>query len=195
MARALYCSVDPDRYYPIHAGTRWDLGYLGTYSDDRQPVLDTLLLESARRCPRARFAVVGPQYPSSIRWPRNVERTIHLSPREHAGFYGAQRFTLNVTRSAMKQAGYSPSVRLFEAGACCVPVISDWWPGLDTVFRIGEEVLVAESTEDVLRMLHDLPNSERLKIAQAARRKVLSEHTPEQRALQLESFMKELVAV
>ena len=42
MARALYCSVDPEKYRPVEPRRRWDLGYLGTYSDDRQPTLDAL---------------------------------------------------------------------------------------------------------------------------------------------------------
>lgn len=193
MARALYCSVDPEKYWPVRTPNHWDLGYLGTYSSDRQPTLDRLLIEPARQWKNGRFAVVGPQYPDDLIWPENVDRTIHLSPREHAEFYGAQSFTLNVTRDAMKRAGYSPSVRLFEAGACGVPVISDWWPGLDCIFRIGQEVLLAETTDDILRILQDMPEAERQTIAEAARRRVLTEHTPEQRALQLESFMKELV--
>ncbi len=47
-ARALYCSVDAARYRPIHKARRWDLGYLGTFSADRQPVLEKLLIEPAR---------------------------------------------------------------------------------------------------------------------------------------------------
>ncbi|HEU4969135.1 MAG TPA: glycosyltransferase, partial [Sphingomonas sp.] len=58
-ARALYCSVDSDVYQPLDAEKRWDLSYLGTYSPDRQPVLDTLLIEAARRCPERRFVVAG----------------------------------------------------------------------------------------------------------------------------------------
>jgi spore maturation protein CgeB len=192
MARALYCSVDPQKYHPVALAAQWDLGYLGTYSIDRQSTLDALLTEPARRWAAGRFAVAGPQYPDDLEWPENVERTIHLSPREHTAFYGAQRFTLNVTREAMKHAGYAPSVRLFEAGACGVPVISDWWEGLDSVFRVGKEVLVAESTDDVLKLLHDMPDARRLAIAAAARLRVLAEHTPEQRVSQLESYLKEI---
>jgi spore maturation protein CgeB len=192
MARVLYCSVDLEKYHPVDRSCRWDLGYLGTYSDDRQPALENLLLEPARRWTDGAFAVAGPMYPDSIRWPHNVDREIHLSPREHAAFYGAQRFTLNVTREAMKKAGFSPSVRLFEAGACGVPVISDWWEGLDSVFRIGEEVLVAKDPEDTLRFLHNISDSQRLAIGAAARKRVLAEHTPEQRAAQLEVYLKEM---
>ncbi len=137
-ARALYCSVDPERHRPCPAGgTRWDLGYLGTYSADRQPALDALLCEPARRWERGRFAVAGPLYPADLRWPANVERIEHVGPDEHPWFYGRQLFTLNLTRADMVRLGYSPSVRLFEAAACGVPIISDWWPGLATIFEPG----------------------------------------------------------
>jgi spore maturation protein CgeB len=135
--------------------------------------------------------VAGPLYPEDIVWPANVDRTIHLSPREHAEFYGSQRFTLNVTRDAMKRAGFSPSVRLFEAAACGVPLISDWWPGLDTVFEPGREILLSASAEDTLRILRDLPDEARARVADAARAKVLVEHTPENRASQLETYYAE----
>src|SRR4051812_219172 len=191
MARALYCSVDTELYRPQHRSRKWDLGYLGTYSDDRQPVLDDLLLEPARRWKAGRFAVMGPMYPKEIRWPANVDRDFHLSPREHPAFYGSQRFTLNVTRDAMKQAGYSPSVRLFEAGACAVPIISDWWEGLDSLFVVGKEVLISSNSDDTLRYLREFPDAQRLAIGAAARQRILAEHTPVQRAAQLESYAQE----
>jgi spore maturation protein CgeB len=191
MARVLYCSVDTELYRPAARPCRWDLGYLGTYSSDRQPVLERLLVEPARRWPAGRFAVVGPMYPKEIAWPENVEREIHLSPREHPAFYASQRFTLNVTRAAMRQAGYSPSVRLFEAGSCATPVISDWWEGLDSLFVPGREVLVASGPEETLRSLRDVGETDRLAIGAAARERVLREHTPEQRAIQLEGYWKE----
>jgi spore maturation protein CgeB len=74
-ARALYCSVDPDAYPPLDVSKRWDLSYLGTYSPDRQPTLERLLVEPARALPDRRFVVAGPQYPDNIDWPANVERS------------------------------------------------------------------------------------------------------------------------
>ncbi len=149
------------------------------------------MLEPARQWKHGRFTVTGPMYPESIQWPANVDREIHLSPREHPAFYGSQRFTLNITRAAMKQAGYSPSVRLFEAGACGVPIISDWWDGLDTILKPGKEVLISASAEDTLRFLQDYPDARRHALGEAARQRMLAEHTPLQRALQLESYWKE----
>jgi spore maturation protein CgeB len=189
MVRPLYCSVDPRQYMPLHGAIKWDLGYLGTYSDDRQPGLENLMLQPARQWSQGRFAVAGPMYPDTIEWPLNVERTIHLSPREHPAFYGSQRFTLNITRDAMKRAGYSPSVRLFEAAACGVPVISDWWIGLDSFFTPGKEILLAEDPDDTLRFLRDTSDATRFMIGAHARRKVLTEHTPETRARQLVDYV------
>jgi spore maturation protein CgeB len=121
-----------------------------------------------------------------------VERTIHLSPREHPDFYAAQKFTLNITRDAMKRAGFSPSVRLFEAGACGVPVISDWWPGIEALFEPDREILISTNADDTLRFLRDYTDSDRMSIGNAARRRILAEHTPEKRALQLESYVGEV---
>ena len=189
-ARALYCSFDPELYYPdVTADVRWDLGYLGTYSDDRQPTLERLLLEPARRWDEGRFIVAGPQYPGAITWPGNVEREIHVSPAHHRTFYTAQRFTLNVTRAAMVRAGWSPSVRLFEAAACGVPIISDQWPGLEEFFVPGREIFVSRSAAETLALLKTLPEDARLAAAERARRRVASAHTAAHRAAELEGFL------
>lgn len=187
----LYCSVDPEFYYPEDSAPKWDLGYMGTYSDDRQPPLERLLIESARRWPQGRFVVAGPQYPAHIAWPRNVARIEHLPPAEHRAFYNRQRFTLNITRADMIQTGYSPSVRLFEAAACGVPIVSDFWEGLDTFFALGTEILVARTPEQTLEYLCDLPESERRDIGARARARVLAAHTAAHRAAELERYIQQ----
>jgi spore maturation protein CgeB len=188
-AEPLYCSVDPRLYYPIETRQRWDLGYLGTYSADRQPVLDRLLLEPARRLPDSTFIVAGPQYPDDLSWPHNVTRREHVAPYEHCDFYASQRATLNVTRRDMVEAGYSPSVRLFEAAACGIPIISDTWPGIESFFVPGEEILLAETSSDVTRHLAELSEQKRRAIGARARARVLREHTAARRAEQLESLV------
>ncbi len=193
MPRPLYCSVDPTLYYPEPPDKKWDLGYMGTFSEDRQPALDELLLEPARHWPRGRFAVAGPQYPAAIRWPRNVKRFHHLSPAKHRAFYNAQRFTLNVTRADMVEAGYSPSVRLFEAAACGTPIISDFWEGLDGFFEPNEDILIAHSGEESLYYLLEIGELERRRIGQRARARVLAKHTARHRALELEGYLAELL--
>jgi spore maturation protein CgeB len=189
-ARALYCSVDADAYRPVAVPKTWDLSYLGTYSPDRQPGLERLLLEPARRAPDLRFAVAGPQYPSDIAWPANVERLEHVPPARHPAFYGASRFTLNLTRRDMTAAGFSPSVRLFEAGACGTPIISDPWEGLETLLEPPSEIALAESPEAVLALLRG-PEPARRAMAAAARRRILGGHTALHRAAELERHLRE----
>jgi len=191
-ARALYCGVDPDRHRPVANNPRWDLGYLGTYSTDRQPTLDSLMCAPARAWPQGRFAVAGSLYPPDVAWPANLERIEHIDPGGHATFFARQRFTLNVTRTDMIRSGYSPSVRLFEAAACGAPIISDWWDGLDEFFCPGREILVAEGSDEVLRYLRELPEDHRSDLARNARARVLASHTADHRAATLETYVGEI---
>lgn len=189
-ARALYCSVDAEIYRPLPVEPRWDLSYLGTYSPDRQPALEGLLLEPARRAPELRFCVAGPQYPDDIDWPANVQRLRHVAPGDHPAFYGASRFTLNVTRAHMIAAGFSPSVRLFEAAACGTPIISDAWEGLDTIFDPDREIILAEAADAVLAALRNLPESRRQALGAAGRARILAGHTAAHRAAELEALLR-----
>jgi spore maturation protein CgeB len=193
--RAFYCLVDPSAYRPVDAPRRWALGYLGTYSDDRQPAVERFLVEPARALADERFCVAGPQYPAALEWSPNVERIEHLAPANHPAFYCAQDFTLSVTRRDMRRAGWSPSVRLFEAAACGVPVITDRWPGLERFFAPDVEILVADESADVVRALTRIDADERRAIGEAARRRVLAEHTAAHRAEELERLVAELAAV
>src|SRR5574338_705243 len=126
---------------------------MGTYSDDRQPGVQRFVIEPARRAPRRNFVVAGPQYPDVIEWPTNVERIEHLAPDGHRAFYNRAAFAFNLTRREMVVRGYSPSVRLFEAAACGVPIISDVWPGIEELLEPGREILLAHGPDDVLRYL------------------------------------------
>ena len=190
LAAPLYCSVEEAAYRPLDLQKRWDLGYLGTYSPDRQPMLDRLLIETARRLPDHRFVVAGPQYPREIDWPDNVDRIEHLPPADHAAFYGRQRWTLNVTRADMVAAGWSPSVRLFEAAACGTPIVSDDWPGLSSLLPDGEAIVIAGHTEEVVALLQSRDEEERFRIAAAARTRVLDGHTGKARAEEMAKVLR-----
>jgi spore maturation protein CgeB len=192
MARPLYCSADPNIYYPQPDQKLWDVGYIGTYSADRHCQLEQLLLAPANLWPSGRFIVAGSQYPPDIRWPSNLVRISHLPSPDHRRFYNQQRFTLNLTRDPMVQAGFSPSVRLFEAAACGTAIISDSWEGLETFFEPEKEILVAGSTHDVLDMTRTISNASCAELGQAARRRFLKEHTPDFRAAQLEGYVAEI---
>jgi spore maturation protein CgeB len=185
-ARALYCSVDPALYYPDAHPSKWDVAYLGTYAPDRQPALQKLLIDVARKQRSHRFAVAGPQYPAAIKWPQNVDRIEHLPASEHRVFYNSQNFALNITRQDMIHAGYSPSIRLFEAAACGTPLLTDVWPGLDAFFKPGFEILPVLSSEDVTSNIQ-MPAEQRWEIGERARCRTLRFHTAAVRAAEFEA--------
>ena len=112
-----------------------------------------------------------------------------MPPAEHPAFYAASRFTLNVTRADMVCAGYSPSVRLFEAAACGTPIVSDVWDGLGALFRPGREIVLARGPDAVLDVLLRLGEPARRAMAAAARARILAAHTAEHRAAELEAHL------
>jgi spore maturation protein CgeB len=185
----LYGSVDPEVHRPVRpeAGFAADLSYLGTYAADRQAALEALFVEPARRS-GYRFLIGGAQYPDSFPWAPNIFFVRHVEPAQHPAFFSSSRLTLNVTRAAMKAMGHCPSGRLFEAAACGAPLVSDRWEGLEQFFAPREEILVAESGEDVLAAL-ELPAETLKRMAQRARERVLAQHTAMHRAMELETIL------
>jgi spore maturation protein CgeB len=190
-ARPLYCSVDEARYRPTRPdpALACDLAYMGTYAADRQPVLDRFLVDVARRLPERRFVVAGPQYPDGINWPPNVRHIHHLGPARHPAFYSSAAWQLNATRADMVAAGWSPSVRLFEAAACGAAMISDRWPGIEAFFTPGREILLPETTAEVADIVARTHDDDRRAIGHAARERILAEHTAEHRASELEALV------
>ena len=94
----------------------------------------------------------------------------------------------------MRSLGFSPSVRLFEAAACGTPIISDRWPGIETIFTPSSEILLAAGPGEVVQILRELPEEKRLSIAEQARRRIVRDHTPDHRARQLETYYLEAVS-
>jgi spore maturation protein CgeB len=182
----LYGSVDPSLHEPAPPDPHYSasLSYLGTYADDRQPALERLFVEPARRLPQQRFVIGGAQYPASFPWTQNIWFVRHVPPAKHPAFYCSSHLTLNVTRAAMARMGWCPSGRLFEAAACGTPILSDAWEGLEAFFEPGSEILVAATTEDAVAAL-SLGRTERAAIARRARERTLDEHTAKRRAREM----------
>ena len=186
-----YCSVDSDIYKPTLTRAEYtcDLSYLGTYASDRQPKLMSLLNTPAQQMPGRSFVVAGAMYPEDLAWQPNVRRIAHVSPPDHPAFYSSSRFALNLTRDDMVAAGWSPSVRLFEASACGAAIISDRWEGLDKFLMPGEEILLPSDAADVTSIIRDLSEAERTALGIRARDRILAEHTSQHRAEQFEEII------
>lgn len=191
-AAPLYGHVDPDVHHPVPPADHYrsDLSYLGTYAADRQAALQRLFIDPAALRPQHRFLIGGAQYPADFPWRPNISFVRHLPPPEHPAFFSSSRLTLNITRHAMAETGWCPSGRLFEAAACGTPILSDSWEGLDSFFEPGQEILIAERSEEAVSAL-DLTDAELKRIAKAGRERVLAEHTSEHRARELEILLQD----
>lgn len=191
----LYGSFDPATHRPVPSCPEFAgaLSYLGTYAADRQAALAELFIQPAVRLRHERFLLAGAQYPDTFPWQSNIFFVRHLSPSDHARFLCSSRATLNVTRVTMAEYGDCPSGRLFEAAACGVPILSDTWPGLDSFFTSGTEFLPVSSADDVMRAL-SMTDVELRNIAAAARERVFSDHTAEQRLNALEAACEQALA-
>lgn len=191
-AAPLYGSVDPDLHRPGAWNEAFEASasYLGTYAADRQPALDRLFLRPAADLPARRFVVGGSLYPDELWWPPNVRRIPHVAPAEHGDFYASSSVTVNITRAAMKSAGYCPSGRLFEAAACGAAIMTDKWPGIEEFFQPGEEIFVVDSSDEARRVIEMRPAEQRA-VADAGRRRALREHTAAHRAGELEALLDE----
>jgi len=182
----LYAGVDADAFAAEPSARRPEvaLSYLGTYAPDRQWLLASLFLEAARRLPQRSFLIGGAQYPHDYPWTPNTIFVRHVDPRRHRQFYAAAPLTLNVTRASMARMGYCPSSRLFEAAACETAVLSDIWDGIETFFSPPDEILLAQSADDVIGAI-GLGDAELGRIGRRARERVLHEHSTAHRAGEL----------
>jgi spore maturation protein CgeB len=185
-AAPLYGSVDPQVHKPTSSVGDYaaDISYLGTYSADRQVMLDQLFMRPARAQRLRKFIICGAQYPRDLQWAENIRLIPHLSPEHHAEFYCSSPLTLSVTRAPMAAMGWCPSGRLFEAAACGVPVLSDDWEGLKDFFEPRAEILVAHTAQDALATL-SMSRASLARIGRAARERALAEHTSDRRAAEL----------
>lgn len=188
----LYGCVDPEVHHPAPPEPEFqaDLSYMGTWAAERDEAVQRLFVGAAERLPERRFLIGGALYPRSFPWRDNIWYTQHVPPARHAAFFSSGGLTLSIARKAMAENGWCPSGRLFEAAACGAAMISDAWAGLEHFFEPGEELLVARSTDDVVAAL-ELPAEVRMRLARAARQRVLREHTAERRADQLIELLRE----
>lgn len=192
---ALYGWVDPEIHHRVSATAEFDvdMSYLGTYSEDRQVALDRFLIEPARVLANHRFSIGGAMYPGAHLWPENIRYFEHIAPPEHPAFYSSCPLTLNVTRGSMAAMGFCPSGRLFEAAACGTAVLSDWWPGIDTFFVPGKEILIAACAADAISAIQR-DRQELDRIGRRAQERTLDCHTAKIRAQRLVQLLESPVS-
>jgi spore maturation protein CgeB len=186
----IYNALDPTTHFPVAPADRFacDLGFLGNRLPDREQRVDEFFLKAARALPGRNFLLGGAGWDNKI-VPGNMRKAGHVPTGDHNSFFCSSLATLNINRASMARYGFSPPTRIFEAvgaGAC---LITDAWSGLEQFLEPGQEVLVANSGEDVAELLAKLTSDQAGRVAQAARKRVLSHHTYARRARQVDEIL------
>jgi spore maturation protein CgeB len=188
----IYNALDPDTHYPVPADARFqaDLAFLGNRLPDREARVEQFFLSAARQCPKSAFLLGGNGWGDKVT-PPNVGYVGHVYTRDHNAFNSTPRAVLNITRDSMARFGFSPPTRVFEAAGAAACLITDAWPGIEMFLEPGREVLVARNGDDVAEHLRGLDAARARQIGEAARQRILNEHTYTQRAAQLEMLLEE----
>lgn len=169
-----------------------DVLFMGNSHPDRDGRVEEFFFQTAVLRPEKRFVLAGAGW--EVRsMPGNVKYVGHLATRDHSSAYSSARFVLNLTRDAMRRYGFCPSSRLFEAAASGACIITDPWPGLDSFFEPGREILIASSHRDLISYLDSFGQREARLMGFAARRRVLAEHTCGIRARELRAVIASLL--
>jgi spore maturation protein CgeB len=187
----IYNALDPDTHHPVAPDERFvcDLALLANRLPDREARIHEFFFDVAAGLPNHRFVLGGSGW-ADKRMPANVTYVGHVYTRDHNAFNCSARTVLNVNRDSMASYGFSPPTRIFEAAGSASCLITDAWEGIETFLEPGREVLVARSSDDVIRHLRTLGHSRARQIGQAALRRVLAEHTYQHRAEQLQQLLE-----
>jgi spore maturation protein CgeB len=121
--------------------------------------------------------------------PANVTYLGHVYTRDHNTFNGSPLAVLNISRESMARYGFSPATRVFEAAGAAACLITDAWEGIEMFLDPETEVLVAQNGDEVAEHLRQLTAEKARAVGQAARRRILSEHTYAHRAEQVEAVL------
>ena len=190
----IYNALDPETHFPVlpEARFRCDLGLVANRLPDREARISDFFFNTAQVLPTKRFLLAGSGWEGRTRRD-NVRLYGHLPTREHNAFNSSSRMVLNVARDKMAEIGYSPATRIFEAAGAGACIITDDWPGLNLFLSEGQEILVARDGHDVADFLEAFDPEHARVIGEAARMRILTEHTYERRAGEVDRILRSLI--
>ena len=196
----IYNALDPDTHYPVDPDPRFegDLGFLGNRLPDREVRVEQFFLAAAAELPESKFLLGGNGWGDKP-MPPNVNYLGHIYTHQHNAFNCTPRGVLNISRDSMARYGFSPATRVFEAAGAAACLITDYWEGIEHFLEPNQEVLVARDGLEVAEHVRQLSagkagEATSRRIGQAARQRVLAEHTYAHRAALVEDLLGVLPA-
>jgi spore maturation protein CgeB len=191
----IYNAFDPDVHFPVAPDPRFgsDLSFLGNRLPDREARVGEFFIDAAQLASERQFLLGGSGWADKP-LPPNVRYAGHVYTADHNAFNCSARLVLNISRESMARYGFSPATRVFEAAGAAGCIVTDDWEGIDSFLRPDEEILVAQSGNEVAQMVREIDAARAREIGEAARRRVLADHTYWQRGKLVESALQDALS-
>ncbi len=193
MCAPIYNAVDPETHHPVPPSDELKclLAFQGNRLPDREQRVDEFFFKPAASVSRETFILGGSGWADKA-MPPNVKHLGHVSTQQHNAFNCSARFVLNINRDSMASYGFSPPTRVFEAAAAGACLITDAWEGIEMFLQPGREILTALDGMQVAGLVQGISAETARDMGNAARKKILAEHTYRHRALEVHSLLQAL---
>jgi spore maturation protein CgeB len=192
-------AADVEHFKPMPQSREIDIVWIGNWGDEeRTQELEEFLIEPAASMPELMTVVHG------VRYPEDAIARLTAAGIEYRGYlpnllspavYASSGVTVHVPRRQYANGlGGIPTIRVFEALACGVPLVCAPWNDEEHLFQPGQDFLVAkngqEMKETLNALLHDA--AARRELAEQGMKTIRERHTCAHRAQQLISIYEEI---
>jgi spore maturation protein CgeB len=196
----LHEAADTSVFQPRSAEPKCqDVIWIGNWGDDeRSQEIREYLLRPAAAMRHRTFTIYG------VRYPPEARASLSAAGVHYGGYlpnlqapcrYAESNVTVHVPRQQYtKQMPGIPTIRVFEALACGIPLVSAPWLDVEGLFRRDDFVTVSSCGEmrSALTRLLDAPD-EAAELGQRGLETVLQRHTCAHRAAQLSEICEEVL--
>lgn len=184
-----YYAVDPDLYSPLQVEQDIDIFYYGHGDWAKKKRINYMIIEPAKQMDE-KF-LVGGEHQVDL-GKSNICGVLPIN--QWKTYCCRSKVNLNITKEIDAQTYATSSARPFELASmgCCV--VTDSYNGFEEWFEVGKEIFMVQNAKEAIETYKMLLSSEelRLKTGEAARKRVLREHTAQHRARQIANLLEKI---
>jgi spore maturation protein CgeB len=192
-------AADVEQFHPLQRRKEIDVIWIGNWGDDeRAQELEEFLIKPAISLPDFHVVAHGVRYPDLALQKlvaANIEYRGYLPNILSPQVYAESMISVHIPRREYSNglAGI-PTIRVFEALACGIPLVCSPWSDEEKLFRPNEDYLVVHDGNEMAAQLRDLRSDPRARhqLAENGLRTILDRHTCAHRAQQLMQICQEI---
>jgi hypothetical protein len=185
----LYYAVDPDLFNPVIVNKDRDISFFGYGAAFREEWMEKMISKPSNDLKNLKFSVAGGGFSKDL---GNAEYTGDLSLSDYRIFCCKSKICLNITRWSHTVVYASSTARPFELAAFGACIVSQPYSGIGEWFEDGKELVIVDEKDNISSVYQELLDSEteRERIGQNARARILKDHTYKKRAEEFLSVFK-----